>query len=46
MDAAHAVDVGRARQLIAPLLAEEPRWGMLVRVLGSRGLLPRADEIV
>lgn len=46
MDAAHAGDVERARQLIAPLLAEEPRWGMLVRVLGSRGLLPHADEIV
>jgi hypothetical protein len=46
MDAAYAGDVERARQLIAPLLGEEPRWAMLVRVLGSRGLLPHADEIV
>jgi uncharacterized Ntn-hydrolase superfamily protein len=46
MDAAYAGDVERARQLIGPLLSEEPRWAMLVRVLGSRGLLPHADEIV
>jgi hypothetical protein len=46
LDAAHAGDVERARTLLAPLLAQEPRWAMLVRVLGARGLLPHADEIV
>jgi uncharacterized Ntn-hydrolase superfamily protein len=46
IDAAKADDVERARELLAPLLAEEPRWAILVRVLGLRGLLPHADEIV
>jgi hypothetical protein len=46
LDAAHAGDVERARHILAPLLAEEPRWEMLVKVLGDRGLLPHADEIV
>jgi uncharacterized Ntn-hydrolase superfamily protein len=46
LDAAHAGDVERARALLAPLLAQEPRWALLVRVLGARGLLPHADEIV
>ena len=46
LDAAHADDVARARELLSPLLAEEPRWADYVRVLGARGLLPHADELV
>ena len=45
-DAAHADDVPRARELLAPLLAEEPRWADYVRALGGRGYLPHADELV
>jgi uncharacterized Ntn-hydrolase superfamily protein len=45
-DAAHADDVARARELLAPLLAEEPRWADYVRALGGRGFLPHADELV
>ena len=45
LDAAHADDVERARELLAPLLAAEPRWAYYVRVLGSRGLIPHADEL-
>jgi uncharacterized Ntn-hydrolase superfamily protein len=44
-DAAHADDVGHARELLAPLLAEEPRWADYVRALGGRGFLPHADEL-
>jgi uncharacterized Ntn-hydrolase superfamily protein len=44
-DAAHADDVARARGLLAPLLAEEPRWADYVRALGGRGFLPHADEL-
>jgi uncharacterized Ntn-hydrolase superfamily protein len=46
LDAAHGDDVARARELVAPLLAEEPRWAVYVRVLGERGYLPHADELV
>ena len=46
LDAVHADDVARARELLAPLLAEEPRWAVYVRVLGERGYLPHADELV
>lgn len=46
LDAAHADDVVRARELLAPLLAEEPRWAAYVAVLGARGYLPHADELV
>jgi uncharacterized Ntn-hydrolase superfamily protein len=45
-DAAHADDVGRARELLAPLVASEPRWTDYVRTLGERGYLPHADELV
>jgi uncharacterized Ntn-hydrolase superfamily protein len=45
-DAAHTGDVGRARGLLAPLLAGEPRWADYVRMLGGRGVLPHADELV
>jgi uncharacterized Ntn-hydrolase superfamily protein len=44
-DAAHADEVARARELLAPLLAEEPRWADYVRALGGRGFLPHADEL-
>jgi uncharacterized Ntn-hydrolase superfamily protein len=44
-DAAHADDVARARELLAPLLAEEPRWADYVRALGGRGFLPHAGEL-
>jgi uncharacterized Ntn-hydrolase superfamily protein len=46
LDAARADDVARARELLAPLLAEEPRWADYVRVLGARGHIPHADELV
>jgi uncharacterized Ntn-hydrolase superfamily protein len=46
VDAAHADDVTRARELLAPLLAEEPRWASYVRVLGDRGHLPHAEQLV
>jgi uncharacterized Ntn-hydrolase superfamily protein len=46
LDAAHADDVARARELLAPLLAEEPRWADFVRALGGRGYLPHVDELV
>lgn len=46
LDAAHAGDLARARELLAPLLAEEPRWADYVRVLGGRGHLPHADELL
>jgi uncharacterized Ntn-hydrolase superfamily protein len=46
VDAAHADDVARARALLAPLLAEEPRWANYVRVLGARGYLPHAEGLL
>jgi uncharacterized Ntn-hydrolase superfamily protein len=46
LDAAHAADVKRARALLAPLLAEEPRWADYVRVLGKQGYLPHVDELL
>jgi uncharacterized Ntn-hydrolase superfamily protein len=46
LEAAHADDVERAKELLAPLLEEEPRWAIYVRVLGARGYLPHADELV
>lgn len=46
LDAAHADDVPRARDLLAPLLAEEPRWAHYVRSLGAGGYLPHADELL
>jgi uncharacterized Ntn-hydrolase superfamily protein len=46
MDAGQAGDVARARELLAPLLAEEPRWADFVRALAARGLVPDADELL
>jgi uncharacterized Ntn-hydrolase superfamily protein len=45
-DAVHAEDLTRARELLAPLLAEEPRWANYIRVLGARGYLPHAEELL
>jgi uncharacterized Ntn-hydrolase superfamily protein len=45
-DAAHTGDVEAARGLLAPLLAEEPRWADYVRTLGARGFLPHGDELL
>jgi uncharacterized Ntn-hydrolase superfamily protein len=46
LEAARADDVERAKELLAPLLEEEPRWAVYVRVLGARGFIPHADELV
>lgn len=46
IDAAHAGEVTRARELLAPLLAEEPRWADFVRAYGDRGGLPHVDELL
>jgi uncharacterized Ntn-hydrolase superfamily protein len=46
LDAAHADEVEEARELLRPLLTEERRWADYVRVLGKRGYLPHADELV
>ena len=46
LDAAHAGDVAAARSLLAPLLAEEPRWADYARAIAARGLLPHADELL
>jgi hypothetical protein len=44
--AAHIGDVERARELLAPLLAEEPRWAAYARALAARGFLPQVDELL
>jgi uncharacterized Ntn-hydrolase superfamily protein len=46
MDAGQAGDIARARELLAPLLAEEPRWADFVRALAARGLVPDADDLL
>lgn len=46
LDAAHADDVTTARDLLAPLLVEEPRWAAYAAALSARGLLPHADELL
>jgi uncharacterized Ntn-hydrolase superfamily protein len=46
LDAAHAGEIARASELLAPLLAEEPRWADYIRALGARGYLPHAAELV
>ena len=46
IDATVAGDVARARELLAPLRAEEPRWADYVRALGARGGLPNVDELL
>jgi len=39
-------DVERARALVRPLFASEPRWRGYVASLAARGLLPHADELL
>lgn len=46
LDAARAGDVERARELFAPLLAEDSRWRDYFRALGEHGYLPHADRIL
>jgi hypothetical protein len=46
IDAGQAGDLARARELLAPLLVEEPRWADFVRALAARGLLPDAEELL
>ena len=38
--------VDEARELLRPLLQEEPRWGDFIRSLGDRELLPHAAELL
>jgi uncharacterized Ntn-hydrolase superfamily protein len=45
-EAAHRGDVETARGLLAPLLAEEPRWALYARALAARGFLPHVDELL
>jgi uncharacterized Ntn-hydrolase superfamily protein len=44
--AAHTGELVRARELLAPLLAEEPRWAFFARALAARGFLPHVDELL
>jgi uncharacterized Ntn-hydrolase superfamily protein len=44
--AAHTDDLDRARELLAPLLAEEARWAVYARALAARGILPHVDELL
>jgi uncharacterized Ntn-hydrolase superfamily protein len=46
LDAAHAGDIERGRQLLAPMLADEPRWADYLRALRDAGELPHADELL
>jgi uncharacterized Ntn-hydrolase superfamily protein len=46
VDAGQAGDVARARELLSPLVANEPRWADFVQALARRGLLPDADELL
>lgn len=46
LDAAQAGDIERGRKLLAPLLADEPRWADYMRALRDAGELPRADELL
>jgi uncharacterized Ntn-hydrolase superfamily protein len=46
LDAARVADVERARELFAPLLAEDSRWREYFRALGDHGYLPHADRIL
>jgi uncharacterized Ntn-hydrolase superfamily protein len=44
--AAHSGELDRARELLAPLLAEEPRWAVYARALAARDVLPHVDELL
>jgi uncharacterized Ntn-hydrolase superfamily protein len=45
-DTLAAGDVETARMLLAPLLAEEPRWASYVRTLGELGRAPGAEALL
>lgn len=44
--AARTGELDRARELLAPLLAAEPRWAAYARALGARGFLPHVDQLL
>ena len=44
--AAHTGELDRARELLAPLLEQEPRWAVYARALAARGVLPHVDELL
>ncbi|MDQ3777629.1 MAG: DUF1028 domain-containing protein, partial [Actinomycetota bacterium] len=46
LDAARAGEPDRARELLAPLVAQDVRWRDYFRVLGDRGYLPHADRVL
>jgi uncharacterized Ntn-hydrolase superfamily protein len=46
LDAAHDGDIQRGREVLRPLLAEEPRWADYMRALRDAGELPHADELL
>lgn len=46
LDAARAGEIGRARKVIAVLLAEDPRWRSYLEALAHLGHLPHADELL
>jgi uncharacterized Ntn-hydrolase superfamily protein len=46
LDAVHSEDLAQGKELLAPLLAEEPRWADYVRTLGERGYVPHADKLL
>lgn len=46
VDAMQAGEVEVAHALLAPLLAEEPRWAELARPAGNVGTLSSVDELL
>ena len=46
LDAASDGDLERARALLTPLLAAEPRWAGVVRWAARRGLVPDAEALL
>jgi uncharacterized Ntn-hydrolase superfamily protein len=46
LDAAHEGDIERGREVLRPLLGEEPRWADYMRALRDAGELPHADELL
>lgn len=46
VDAAHAGDLDRARELLTPLFAADERWRDAIRASGERGDVPGWEEIL
>lgn len=46
LDAARAGEVSRGRELLAPLLEQDDRWGTYLRALADAGYLPHAEELL